>query len=363
MDTVVLDGVEYITAASAAKKFKYTSDYVGQLCRAKKIDARLVGRAWFVNPTSLVAYKQNVHNEVTSTSTSTDNKDIHKVAIAIVQKPDKETASKAQRTSVGAVIKSKTFKAFADQAASLPDSGERKLHVTYERDQEQLMPVIHRKHTRPAKTIRIENAGAQKIRISGGKQHTTYKADEIPSFALSGKLKVEPLLEADSQVEAKESENKVEIKPNNIAISANQDNNTAPLGITAPRIKLKKSTDVGTKLKIATSQDELEKPTAQNVHQKPKQTGALKNSSSVATTVSFTPAIVANAKPKPKTKVTPRPRKASWIVLASPLIFTGLATLMVVAIFAGSNTTVISDQLLTSEITFNLTNFMNIFSE
>jgi len=42
MDKVVFDKKEYTKASIAAKQFKYTSDYVGQLCRLEKVDARLV---------------------------------------------------------------------------------------------------------------------------------------------------------------------------------------------------------------------------------------------------------------------------------------------------------------------------------
>lgn len=37
MDKVTFDKVEYVKATVAAKSFRYSSDYIGQLCRAKKL--------------------------------------------------------------------------------------------------------------------------------------------------------------------------------------------------------------------------------------------------------------------------------------------------------------------------------------
>jgi hypothetical protein len=57
MEAVTIDGVEYIRASDLAKRHRYTADYVGQLCRAGKVDAHLVGRAWYVYPPSLEEHK------------------------------------------------------------------------------------------------------------------------------------------------------------------------------------------------------------------------------------------------------------------------------------------------------------------
>jgi|GEM_PF-6780177 hypothetical protein len=48
----------YIKVSSAARETGYTTDYIGQLCRAKKIDAKLVGRTWYVLYDELIAHRQ-----------------------------------------------------------------------------------------------------------------------------------------------------------------------------------------------------------------------------------------------------------------------------------------------------------------
>lgn len=56
-DTIVLNGKTYVKATKAARDAGYTSDYVGQLCRGKKIDAKLIGRSWYVNPDELSVHR------------------------------------------------------------------------------------------------------------------------------------------------------------------------------------------------------------------------------------------------------------------------------------------------------------------
>ena len=58
MKSLILDGKEYIKASKAAKDHGYTSDYIGQLCRAEKIEAELVGRTWYVNLDSLLKHRK-----------------------------------------------------------------------------------------------------------------------------------------------------------------------------------------------------------------------------------------------------------------------------------------------------------------
>ena len=48
MDELTLDGKTYISSKFAAKITGYAKDYVGQLCREGRVDARLVGRNWYV---------------------------------------------------------------------------------------------------------------------------------------------------------------------------------------------------------------------------------------------------------------------------------------------------------------------------
>ena len=71
MKTITVDGEEYTKASILAELFGYTSDYIGQLCRANKVDAKLVGRSWYVNEYSLGKHKDTRYealraNEITN---------------------------------------------------------------------------------------------------------------------------------------------------------------------------------------------------------------------------------------------------------------------------------------------------------
>src|SRR3989344_3096944 len=59
MNPIYSDGKEYISAIQASKKVGYASDYVGQLCRAKKIPGLLIGKTWYVDLASLLEHKKN----------------------------------------------------------------------------------------------------------------------------------------------------------------------------------------------------------------------------------------------------------------------------------------------------------------
>lgn len=77
-DTLILQDKNYISAKRVHELFGYTSDYVGQLCRAGKLDCRMVGRSWFVTEKSIIEHKTTI-NEIIKTKarrkTKTDRKD------------------------------------------------------------------------------------------------------------------------------------------------------------------------------------------------------------------------------------------------------------------------------------------------
>lgn len=54
-----LEGKEYISASRAGEIAGYSSDYIGQLCRARKISGKLIGRTWYVDSQSLLEHKKN----------------------------------------------------------------------------------------------------------------------------------------------------------------------------------------------------------------------------------------------------------------------------------------------------------------
>ena len=184
MDTVVLDGVRYVKAAVAAKEFKYTTDYIGQLCRAGKIDAQLVGRTWFVNLDSIKAYKKNKHQR------KAEKKKEDALNQKILNSPLKV------KKKVAPVLSAKTIKAIRDSfhnptlLSGSSRTGERNLKVSYELDDESLLPTLHKKPSSPPKKIRIEPAGAKKVSVRGERKEIEFTTTPIPEITLSGKIKI-----------------------------------------------------------------------------------------------------------------------------------------------------------------------------
>jgi len=57
-DELEFDGKKYISSRQLSESSQYTSDYISRLCREGKIDGKLIGRSWFVNPDSLNKHKK-----------------------------------------------------------------------------------------------------------------------------------------------------------------------------------------------------------------------------------------------------------------------------------------------------------------
>ena len=179
MDTVILDGVQYIKASVAAKQFKYTADYVGQLCRGKKVDARLVGRTWFVNPDSLDEHKNGKHK--------TKEKEVAKQVDR-----EKESDSSERKTRVRRVSPVLNGKASRQLRTSVRDDGiPVKVTASYESDEESLLPTLKKTQQPSApKSIAVEYVASKRVKVKAQAKESNFIAGDLPDVALSGKLSV-----------------------------------------------------------------------------------------------------------------------------------------------------------------------------
>ena len=57
MNIIDIGGERYVKASDAAKRFGYTTDYIGQLVRAGKISGQQIGRTWYVKESDLTGHK------------------------------------------------------------------------------------------------------------------------------------------------------------------------------------------------------------------------------------------------------------------------------------------------------------------
>jgi hypothetical protein len=370
MEEVLFDNMKYVKASVIAKEFRYTSDYIGQLCRAKKVDARLIGRSWFVNPDSLITHKKGKYSKLISM------KQEESVNLKV---SDKAIETKTSRQRVEPVIKNKTMKALYHSAlkiAELNDDGRRNLRVSYERDEEVLFPEIIINKTRPPKFIKIEPAGAIKLKVSGKKKQTSFEADELPEVSLSGMLTVAGLEEASESVE--DAEKKLIEKP----VIAPQDKkplkNIAKTKVMVsknlldikPAKKLVKVQVVrSTSLNNPISTSEI-KPLLERTNEVNEIKALFKVPvPSKATAEESSAAIAANktvSKQTDDVKFAPtapeamQPAGISPAVLASPLIATVIALACVTVLFSASSNVVVSALEYKSETIFQLGNLLSL---
>lgn len=57
MDELTIDGKIYVSSKRAAAITGYAKDYIGQLCREGRVEAKLVGRSWYVYEPSLKKHR------------------------------------------------------------------------------------------------------------------------------------------------------------------------------------------------------------------------------------------------------------------------------------------------------------------
>jgi hypothetical protein len=96
MDGVLIfDNKKYISAKIAANNFGYSSDYIGQLCRAKKVTSRLVGRSWYVLESDLIAHQKTTNHTLPEVNKKISSLKKHEpIAIKIKNKKTKSAEPK-----------------------------------------------------------------------------------------------------------------------------------------------------------------------------------------------------------------------------------------------------------------------------
>ncbi len=65
MDELVIGEKKYISSKKAAELTGYAKDYIGQLCREGRVEARLVGRSWYVLESSISEHRFGKQEEET----------------------------------------------------------------------------------------------------------------------------------------------------------------------------------------------------------------------------------------------------------------------------------------------------------
>jgi hypothetical protein len=344
MDSVVFDGVSYVKASVAAKSFRYTSDYIGQLCRTKKIDARLVGRTWFVNMDSIKGHKQGKYKIQTNNKQTTST--------------NKPSEIKLSRTPVHSVLNTKTIKVIKD--VNFINKTTRSLKVFYDRDEEALIPRLIKKHVKPPKTVRVQLANSKKVKINGNKNNEVlFHTTELPDVALSGTLNVTSIPEIVEKgikdfSDEKTIENKDISAERNIVDTDNLENEKEVdiktlLFNTSQTSVINKNSIKSVSMKLD-NKNNVREDVANKIRESKFNVVKQKNEYNLPS--SFTPKIILE-KPVKKTPV---------LILFSPLIATILAVISTVVIFSASASVVVFDSFYETHLVFQMANLLDIYN-
>jgi len=87
-ESILINGVSYVSTRKAARAFGYTPDYIGQLVRSEKIRGHMFSRTLYVSEKSLAAYteKTKAEKETRSKERKTEFKAGRKVPLKIIRK-------------------------------------------------------------------------------------------------------------------------------------------------------------------------------------------------------------------------------------------------------------------------------------
>ncbi len=218
MEVVIFDGKEYVKASVLAKKFRYTADYLGQLCRGKKVDARLVGRAWYINLESLNDHRDGRYKSTTvkviETSPAT--------TIIPTQRPRSNYLS---RIDVEPILKRKTVAILKSKHGIVTE-----FPVKYETDEYSLIPRVNKAAV--FKSVVIEQVDAEKIKVHKEESAiTNFKAEALPEVFLRGTLKVAGLEEATESLLEESEKIDLETKPGRLPTQMNEEKKASVVSV------------------------------------------------------------------------------------------------------------------------------------
>lgn len=210
MQKISFGNREYVKASEVAKRFKYTQDYVGQLCRGDKVDARLVGRVWYVNLESVKDYRKTKHS---------------------TQKKTTKAATKPQsvrkRSAVNPVVRPKTARKIQEIFPNQAHKAVKQVVAKYSQDAVSVIPVLgsSAQTTKPSSSPVSENKPKIIIKVRpDSKKSTRYHVRKTPEITLKAKLKVSDKID----VVAAEPDSLDAAENINLALNGSKKIRTAP---------------------------------------------------------------------------------------------------------------------------------------
>lgn len=158
MERITDDGVTYVKASVLARDLGYTADYVGQLCRAQKVDAKLVGRTWYVSEEELRKHKDSRYRS----SKAVNKREVRRI---LASSAEEETAPPKFYRHASATTR-------------------------YEPDEAELLPVT-KKGSGPVTKLSVELADAKPVEVRSETSHYNFETPKREEVQFHGTLKVE----------------------------------------------------------------------------------------------------------------------------------------------------------------------------
>lgn len=171
MDVLTLGEKKYVKASVIARELGYTADYVGQLCRGGKVDAKLFGRSWYVHKDSIGEHKSTRYR-------STQAKSVQAVKIHIAESTIEESPRVDHNPSM--------FYAHNRQKPT----------PRYVTDESPLMP-----HAVKSGNLRVELAEATAVSIGSSDATYSFNAPKLPIVKFKGALSLTEFDDAEVPVE------------------------------------------------------------------------------------------------------------------------------------------------------------------
>ncbi|MEK7669545.1 MAG: hypothetical protein AAB350_03095, partial [Patescibacteria group bacterium] len=151
--TLYLKGKKYISASRAAELTGYAGDYIGQLCRGKKIAASLVGRGWYVLESEIIEHKNKnllTHKKTLKTRRLKRNeltiKSEYKVKSSSKRKKEKKETEKTNKFDGNLDLQNLSFlekNKISSRISSTRDV--REIKPLYYKDNKELFPILEKK--------------------------------------------------------------------------------------------------------------------------------------------------------------------------------------------------------------------------
>ena len=324
METVEFQGKVYTKASVVAKRFKYTPDYIGQLCRAGKVDSRLVGRAWYVHVPSLKEHRSGRY-KVDSTTDTANNDNL------------KTEKNYTKRVVVEPVLHKRVVHILKKNVQT---GATEAVPVRYETDDHSLIPKVQKSVLE--KQLPVNPAGAKQVRVKRrAKKETYFTTTPIPEVSLKGKLSVEDASDPEPKNE--------DVQPT--AKSESEQN----LGMTSRENVVKHShignLDKKAEKKLAKEELSVE---PKKVAQDEESSKKIHVASSPSTLVVSKPKRVSHSVVKNVSRKSRQAKNYRWTPILYALIFGGICFSVLLGL--RSETLVIENQY-SSSATFDLKNF------